>query len=151
MPAWGIFQELKIVSKFEHRLIFGVSDRCSNGLTVFNSSVEKSSVMQMNWTILSVHCSWCQAAEPRLAWNQLKSTEKLSSKKSLNLLLWLWTDFKSWWKLLENVLKYRSEEKGSSLCRCSSLLGFIMSKNLRGLWFYLLIKVQNATSLVFLT
>ena len=34
---------------------------------------------------------------------------------------------------------------GSSLCRCSSLLGFIMSKNLRGLWFYLLIKVQNAT------
>ena len=26
-----------------------------------------------------------------------------------------------------------------------------MSKNLRGLWFYVLIKVQNATSLVFLT
>ena len=49
------------------------------------------------------------------------------------------------------LLKYGSEEKGSSLCRCSILLGFIMSKNLRGLWFYLLIKVQNATSLVFLT
>ena len=31
------------------------------------------------------------------------------------------------------VLKYGSEEKGSSLCRCSILLGFIMSKNLRGL------------------
>ena len=50
-----------------------------------------------------------------------------------------------------NLLKYGSEEKGSSLRRCSVLLGFIMSKNLRGLWFYLLIKVQNATSLVFLT
>ena len=48
-------------------------------------------------------------------------------------------------------LKYGSEEKGSSLYKCSILLGFILSKNLRGLWFYLLIKVQNATSLVFLT
>ena len=48
-------------------------------------------------------------------------------------------------------LKYGSEKKGSSLCRCSILLGFIMSKNLRGLWFYLLIKVENTTSLVFLT
>ena len=47
------------------------------------------------------------------------------------------------------VLKYGSDEKGSSLCRLSILLGFIMSKNLRGLWFYLLIKVQNATSLFF--
>ena len=49
------------------------------------------------------------------------------------------------------VIKYGSEEKGSSLSRCSILLGFIMSKNPRGLWFYLLIKVQNANSLVFLT
>ena len=49
------------------------------------------------------------------------------------------------------VLKYGSEEKGSSLCKCSTLLGYIMSKNLKVLWFYLLIKVQNATSLVFLT
>ena len=48
-------------------------------------------------------------------------------------------------------LKYGSEEKGSWLCICFILLGFIMSKKLRGLWFYLLIKVQNATSLVFLT
>ena len=47
------------------------------------------------------------------------------------------------------LLKYGSEEKGSSLYKCSILLGFIMSKNLRCLWFYLLIKVQNATSLVF--
>ena len=31
------------------------------------------------------------------------------------------------------ALKYGSEEKGSSLCKCSILLGFIMSKNLRGL------------------
>ena len=28
----------------------------------------------------------------------------------------------------KNLLKYESEEKGSSLCRCSILLGFIMSK-----------------------
>ena len=49
------------------------------------------------------------------------------------------------------LVKYGSEEKGSSLCKCSIFLGFIMSKNLRGLWFYVLIKVQNATSLVFLT
>ena len=48
-------------------------------------------------------------------------------------------------------LKYGSEEKGSSFCKCSIFLGFIMPKNLRGLWFYVLIKVQNATSLVFLT
>ena len=33
----------------------------------------------------------------------------------------------------KSTLKYGSEEKGSSLCRCSILLGFIMSKNLRGL------------------
>ena len=31
------------------------------------------------------------------------------------------------------TLKYGSEEKGSSLCKGSILLGFIMSKNLRGL------------------
>ena len=30
-------------------------------------------------------------------------------------------------------LKYGSEEKGSSLYKCSILLGFILSKNLRGL------------------
>ena len=34
---------------------------------------------------------------------------------------------------VNGFLKYGSEEKGSSLCRCSILLGFIMSKNLRGL------------------
>ena len=47
------------------------------------------------------------------------------------------------------LLKYGSEKKGSSLYKCSILLGFILSKNLRGLRFYLLIKVQSATSLVF--
>ena len=31
------------------------------------------------------------------------------------------------------LLKYGSEEKGSSLCRCFILLGFILSKNLKGL------------------
>ena len=37
-----------------------------------------------------------------------------------------------------------------SLCQPTAiLLGFIMSKNPSGLWFYILIKVQNATSLVF--
>ena len=45
-------------------------------------------------------------------------------------------------------LKYGSEEKGSFFCKCSILLGFVMSKKLRGLWFYLLLKV-NTTSLGF--
>jgi hypothetical protein len=45
-------------------------------------------------------------------------------------------------------LKAGSEKIVFWLCRFSILLGFIMSKNLSGLWFYLLIKVQNATSLV---
>ena len=31
------------------------------------------------------------------------------------------------------ILKYRSEEKGSSLCKCSILLGFFMSKKLERL------------------
>ena len=53
--------------------------------------------------------------------------------------------------IMRFILKYGSEEKGSSFCKCSIFLGFIVSKNLRGLWFYVLIKVQNATSLVFLT
>ena len=48
-------------------------------------------------------------------------------------------------------LKAGSEKIVYWLCRFSILLGFVMSKKLRGLWFYLLIKVQNATSLVFLT
>ena len=39
----------------------------------------------------------------------------------------------------------------SVLCRLSSLLGFTMSKNPKGLRFYLMIKVQYAISLVFLT
>jgi hypothetical protein len=41
--------------------------------------------------------------------------------------------------LLGIYLKYGSEDKCSSLYKCSILLGFILSKNLRGLWFYLLI------------
>ena len=54
------------------------------------------------------------------------------------------------WLILGKILlKYGSEEKGSSFCKCSIFLGFIMLKNLRGLRFYVLIKVQNATSLVF--
>ena len=35
--------------------------------------------------------------------------------------------------LKERELKYGSEEKGSLLYKCSILLGFILSKNLRGL------------------
>ena len=54
-------------------------------------------------------------------------------------------------KMWSDQLKYGSQEMGSWFYRCSPLLGFIMSKKLRGLWFCLLIKVQNATSLVFLT
>ena len=51
----------------------------------------------------------------------------------------------------EDLLKYSSQERNYLFYECSPLLGFIMSKKLRGLWFCLLIKVQNATSLVFLT
>ena len=36
-------------------------------------------------------------------------------------------------KVVAFTLKYGSEEKGSSLYKCSILLGFILSKNLRGL------------------
>ena len=35
--------------------------------------------------------------------------------------------------LILEFLKYGSEEKGSFFCKCSILLGFIMSKKLRGL------------------
>ena len=42
------------------------------------------------------------------------------------------TDSGDWTPLIW-VLKYGSEEKGSSLSKCSILLGFILSKNLRGL------------------
>jgi hypothetical protein len=55
------------------------------------------------------------------------------------------------WEIVRNQLKAGSEKIVYWLCRFSILLGFIMLKKLRGLWFYLLIKVQNATSLVFLT
>ena len=53
--------------------------------------------------------------------------------------------------VFQYILKYGSQEMGSWFYRCSPLLVFIMSKKLRGLWFCLLIKVQNATSLVFFT
>ena len=42
----------------------------------------------------------------------------------------LWVSYSLLMSLVKvvEVLKYGSEEKGSSLCRCSILLGFIMSK-----------------------
>jgi hypothetical protein len=39
--------------------------------------------------------------------------------------------FSSWVLLCWLSLKYGSEEKGSSLCNCSTLLGFFMSKKTR--------------------
>ena len=49
------------------------------------------------------------------------------------------------------VLKYGSEEKGSSLCRCSTLLGFIMSKKQERLRYELLSEDKITNLLGFLT
>ena len=49
------------------------------------------------------------------------------------------------------VLKYGSEEKGSSLCRCSILLGFIMSKKQERLRSELLSEDKITNLLGFLT
>ena len=49
------------------------------------------------------------------------------------------------------VLKYGSEEKGSSLCRCSMLLGFIMSKKQERLRSELLSEDKITNLLGFLT
>ena len=48
-------------------------------------------------------------------------------------------------------LKYGSEEKGSSLCRCSILLGFFMSKKLERLRAELLSEDKITNLLGFLT
>ena len=48
-------------------------------------------------------------------------------------------------------LKYESEEKGSSLCKCSILLGFFMSKKLERLCSELLSEDKITNLLVFLT
>ena len=50
-----------------------------------------------------------------------------------------------------SLLKYRSEEKGSSLCKCSILLGFIMSKKLQRLGSELLSEDKITNLLGFLT
>ena len=52
---------------------------------------------------------------------------------------------------LTQTLKYGSEEKGSSLCRCSSLLGFIMSKKQERLRSELLSEDKITNLLGFLT
>ena len=49
------------------------------------------------------------------------------------------------------LLKYGSEEKGSSLCRCSILLGFIMSKKQERLRSELLSEDKITNLLGFLT
>ena len=49
------------------------------------------------------------------------------------------------------VLKYRSEEKGSSLCKCSILLGFFMSKKQERLRSELLSEDKITNLLGFLT
>ena len=42
------FSRIKTVSKFGHRLIFSVTNKCSNGLTVFTSSVIPSSLTKVD-------------------------------------------------------------------------------------------------------
>ena len=49
------------------------------------------------------------------------------------------------------LLKYGSEEKGSSLCKCSILLGFFMSKKLERLRSELLSEDKITNLLGFLT
>ena len=96
------------------------------------------------WVIFLVSAFSYQMSCPRAKLSQFGHT---AFHWNLMHLLWVSVVLRSsnW------LLKYGSEEKGSSLYKCSILLGFILSKNLRGLWFYLLTQVQNATSLVFLT
>ena len=52
---------------------------------------------------------------------------------------------------LDDILKYGSEEKGSSLYKCSSLLGFILSKKLERLRSELLSEDKITNLLGFLT
>ena len=54
-------------------------------------------------------------------------------------------------QILLKLLKYRSEEKGSSLCKCSILLGFFMSKKLERLRSELLSEDKITNLLGFLT
>ena len=54
-------------------------------------------------------------------------------------------------KVSVKQLKYGSEEKGSSLCRCSILLGFIMSKKQERLRYELLSEGKITNLLGFLT
>ena len=49
----------------------------------------------------------------------------------------------------EIFVKYRSEEKGSSLCKCSILLGFLCQKNQRGCVLNFYQKIKSQTSQVF--
>ena len=60
----------------------------------------------------------------------------------------------SWYTLFQNSifdLKYGSEEKGSSLCKCSILLGFFMSKKLERLRSEILSEDKITNLLGFLT
>ena len=55
------------------------------------------------------------------------------------------------YRIDQSQLKYGSEEKGSSFCKCSILLGFIMSKKQAGLCSELLLEDKIPNFLVFLT
>ena len=65
----------------------------------------------------------------------------------------LWVSYSLLMSLVKvvEVLKYGSEEKGSSLCRCSILLGFIMSKKQERLRSELLSEDKITNLLGFLT
>ena len=54
-------------------------------------------------------------------------------------------------KLLMKSLEYASEEKGSSFCKCSIFLGFIMSKKQETLRSELLSEDKITNLLVFVT
>ena len=112
-------------------------------LSIYSSGFEKGegSKRKKEFGLEPICCKiWQKSPNQK---SGLKNWSKMSMSVPVNHVGSIW--FHS------EPLKYGSEEKSSSFCKCSILLGFIMSKKLRGLWFYLLIKVQNATSIVFLT
>ena len=82
-----------------------------------------------------------------LGWYRFRDTSK-NTNSEVWCTLRYWLNRNSNWY---NMLKTRSDKIVYWLCRFSFLLGFITSKNPKRLWFYLQIKVQNATSLSFLT
>ena len=72
-------------------------------------------------------------------------------KVILSFIVWGSSNNTVFWDPEKTVLKYGSEEKGSSLYRCSILLGFIMSKKQERLRSELLSEDKITNLLGFLT